>query len=807
MIKNYLKVAWRNIRRNRIYAAINVFGLALGICACIVIFLICQYEFSFDNFHKDKDRIYRIMGDLTQNSGQKLHFGKLPAGVSQTAAAELTGFHAVAGVMPYNAEISVPGEAKATKRTNNNTVIVQPQYFEIFKYQWLAGNESDALNGPFKVVLTENEASLYFGNKTADELIGRQIVYNDSLKVTVSGIIKDWNKNTDLGFTDFISAATLKSSFLKKSINTDAAWEPPYMNTWTFVKLSAGTKPAQINSEMVELVKRHGAPNTKLKLWLQAITDIHFDGDVIENPVRTADKPTLYSLIIIALFILILAVINFINLSTAQSLQRSKEVGVRKVLGSSRTSLIFQFLTETTVLVLFSVSLAVLLVKPTLNGFYSFMPPGVTFNFLSIPVIVFLTSITIVTSLLAGLYPAKVLSSYLPVQTLKGASDQKGGEKWLLRKGLIVFQFSVSLIFIISGIIMANQLRYVRQTNPGFNADAIINVDTPGDDSLSKVKVIAQEIRQLKGVSTVGLQWVPPQADNGRGRSIKFNTNEAKSTGVVQIAGDENFIPLYHIKLLAGRNIMHADSMREFVINETLSRLMGCKSPADAVGKILYWDGIKPYPVVGVVADFHTRSFHEIIAPLCLVNRPNRERTLAVKLASAGKHSDEIKASLAQIQQLWKQMYPQATFKYQFYDETLTLLYQRDQRTATLINTAITITIFISCIGLFGLALFTAEKRAKEISIRKILGASASNIAVMLSTDFVILVVIALVIASPVACYFMNRWLLGFAYHIDITLWVFILAGLAAIVISLATVSFQAIKAALANPVKSLRSE
>jgi ABC-type antimicrobial peptide transport system permease subunit len=816
MFKNYFKIAWRNIIRHKIYTAINVAGLALGICSCIVIYLVAAYEFSFDAFHPDKDRIYRVMADVTENTGgDKLHFGKLPAGVSQSGGSEITGLDAIAGVIPYNSQISVPDnnnpgkhfESRAAESPFITTAIAQPQYFTIFPYQWLAGNPSTALDAPLKVVLTESKARRYFGNQPLDEIIGKHIIYDDSLDVTVSGIIRDWNKNTDLSFTDFISSATLQTSFLKNTINTDS-WAGHLMNTWTFAKLSKGTKASQVNAQMAAMAKKYGDPHEKLSLWLQPLSEVHFDADVIENPIRTADKSTLYSLIAIALFILILAVINFINLSTAQSIQRSKEVGVRKVLGSSRTGLIFQFLAETTLLTVIAVMLAVLLVKPVLGAFHSFIPNGITFNFLEPGTTLFLVSITVVTALLAGLYPAKILSSYAPVLTLKGAGEQRGGEKWLLRKGLIIFQFSVSLIFIIGSIVIANQLNYTRQKNPGFNADAIINIDTPWGDSLSKKTVLAQEINELSGVHKVALQWVPPMASNnkGRGYSIKLHSSDVKPTAVTQIACDEDFIPLYDIKLLAGRNLMHADSIKEIVINENLSGLMGCKRPADAVGKMIYWND-KPYPVVGVVADFHARSFHEKIGPLCIVNRPDREGTIAIKLAAKGKHSNTIKTTISQIEQLWKQVYPASTFKYQFYDETLALLYEKDQQTATLAYTALAITIFISCIGLFGLALFTAEKRSKEISIRKILGASISDITVMLSKDFVKLVIISLVIASPVAWYFMNEWLQTFAYRISVSWWIFVLAGISAVLIALLTVGFQAIKAAVANPVKSLRME
>jgi hypothetical protein len=331
-------------------------------------------------------------------------------------------------------------------------------------------------------------------------------------------------------------------------------------------------------------------------------------------------------------------------------------------------------------------------------------------------------------------------------------------------------------------------------------------VPTPWSEGLSKLSVLAEKIKRMPGVSTVALQWLSPMTDNGRVMQLKFKSTDKKEIEVGQVAGNEDFIPLYQIKLLAGRNLAHADSVKEFVINETFLKYMGYKTPADAIGKILYWND-RPFPIVGVVADFHTATFHDLISPLCIINRPDREHTLAVKLASKGGHAGSIKPTLLQLEKAWKQVYPAEIFKYKFYDESLALLYEKDQQTATLTNTAMAVTIFISCIGLFGLILFTAEKRAKEISIRKILGAGVGNILMLLSKDFIMLVIIALLIASPIAWYFMNLWLQNFAYHIHIGWSVFLLAGTTAILIALATISFQAIKAAVANPVKSLRTE
>jgi hypothetical protein len=387
---------------------------------------------------------------------------------------------------------------------------------------------------------------------------------------------------------------------------------------------------------------------------------------------------------------------------------------------------------------------------------------------------------------------------------LKGAQTVR--EKWFLRKALIVFQFTISLFFIICSIVIAAQLRYTREKDLGFTANAIITLDAPRGENPVKIKILAQQVRQMQGVQNVALQWLTPMHDNPRGMKLKFKSTDEKDFWVTQVAGDEQFIPLYNIQLLAGRNLEPADSVKELVINESLLHLMGLKDPAAALNKILYWND-RPYPVTGVVADFHTKSLHDPVTPLCIINRPDREGSIAVKLATRGKQAGVFSAALTQVEKKWKQIYPAAAFNYRFFDESLALLYEKDRQTERLINTSMLITIFISCIGLFALALFIAERRAKEISIRKVLGAGITNIMILLNKDFVILVAIALLIAAPIAWYCMDQWLQNFSYRITISWWIFLLAGVVILLIALTTVSFQAIKAAIENPVKNLRSE
>jgi putative ABC transport system permease protein len=799
MFRHILRLAWRNIGRNKTYSVVNVLGLALSICSCICIYLLVSFEFSFDNWHADGSRIYRVMGEVVQSTGEKDRFIVLPPAVLHYGRGRFTGLDGFAGVIPYPAAIAVPVAGGPARQFGSGlpgtrmscSVLAEQQYFDIFHYDWLAGDPSRALEAPFTVVLTAARARQYFGPEAPEKLIGRQVIYNDSLKVTVSGIVADWEMPTDLPFTDFLSVGTIPGSVL-------GGWMRPDMTAYIFVKLSQGMAAKSIEREMAAIIRDHADARARLSLSLEPLTAMHFDSDLIENPIRTAHRPTLYGLVAIGLFILILAIINFVNLSTACYLQRTREVGLRKVLGSSKGGLLVQFLVESFLLVATAGVIAAAMVNPVLTWFHDYIPNG-----LVVPVwkmLLFMTLLVVGTTLSAGLYPAKMASAVLPVTGLRGAGGEKGGEKWFLRRGLIVFQFAISLVFIIGSIVITEQLNYTRTKDLGFTADAIVNIDIPGGDSLIRLKTLERQLKALPGVANATRQWLSPMAENARGMKVKFKGDEMQIT---QVAGDENYIPLYGIRLLAGRNLYPADSVHELVINETLSRKMGSREPTESLGKMLYWND-KPYPVVGVVADFHTQSLHDPITPLCIINRGDREWNLAVKLASKGESAGAVRGTLERIGRVWKEAYPAGVFGYHFYDESLALLYEKDRRAATLVHVSTAIAVFISCIGLFGLTLFTTQKRAREIGIRKLLGASVGRIVVLLCRDIVILVGIAFAVASPVALWLASRWLGGFAYHIEIGGGIFLMAGSSAVAIALLTVSVQTLKAARANPVEAL---
>jgi putative ABC transport system permease protein len=825
MLKNYFKIAWRNITRHKTYTVINVLGLALGICACLVIYLITSFDFSFDRFHPDKERIYRIVGEFQPASGEK-RFMNSPMDDVAGFQKQIPGFEAAAGFHLDGEEVNIPDGDRPAKKFSGRIekegtwsaaiILTGPQYFDIFHYQWLVGNAQASLSEPYKVVLSENKARKYFGNIPLEKIIGKPVIYDDSLRVSVAGIVKDWTGNTDFGFTDFISISTAPHSFLKRQIPTEDWSSLSPHRSMAFVKLAKGTTPEQINTRFDKFIKDHVKfhnTGSKLTMYLQPLSDIHFtkdfhrgdDGDNFRKPFL----PTLYALMGVALFILVIACVNFINLSTSQSIQRAKEIGVRKVLGSTKSNITSQFLSETFVVTLMATMLSIILVNPVLYLFRSYLPAGVNFQLSTPATLLFLFAIVLLTSLLSGFYPAKVMASYLPALSLKGSVVQQGTGKVNLRKALIIFQFTISLVFIIASLVIANQINFMNKADKGFNTDAIITINNWNDHE-GKMKVLAEKIKHLTGISKVIQQGNPPMGFAQNMDNFKFKPQGENIMEVSAQIGNEDFIPFYQMKLIAGRNMQHSDSLTELVINETLAKNLGFNTPQEAVGKTLFQVGYqseKPYPIVGVVADFHEGSFQEAIRPAVIENVVERKFSVAIKLAAGEKNTGAVKTVISNIETEWKKIFPEAPFQYSLLNESISWLYGQEEKTAWLMNVATIITIFISCMGIFGLGMFTAQRRTKEIGIRKVLGANVTDITALLSKDFLKLVIVAIVIASPIAWYFMNQWLLDYSYRTNISWWVFALAGLSAIIISLLTVSFQSIKAAIANPVKSLRTE
>jgi len=791
MLKSYFLIAWRNITRNKIFSLINVLGLTLGICACLVIFPIIHYELGFDNFHPDGKYIYRVIAHIQQGNEKNTQASVPP-------------------ILPLAARKEVPGcETMAAYHFfTDSTIITEPAYFNIFKYDWVAGDPPSTSSRPFSVVLSEASARMHFGSAIPARVMGKELIFRDSLRVTVTGIVKDWEGNTDFPYNGFISLSTVPVSFLKEGIVLDkwSQGDMPY-TSGAFIKLKKDAAPASIAARLTTFFIQHVhfLPDQKVSFGLQPLSDVHLNQKVWDGFPK-GHIETQYILAGIAVFILLLGVINFINLSTALSIRRAKEVGIRKVLGSSRKALTIQFLTETGILTLFSLLLAVLLVSPVIHLFHTMIPARLHIQVFSPGMLLFLMVIAVTTTLLSGLYPARVLASWLPVLCLKSNGAPTGSEKWWLRKGLIVFQFTISLIFIISTMIISRQINYMRSEGLGFSTDAIITLDTKRDDTTRRVKVLAEKLVQVPGVRMIARQSFSPITDFHTMLPIQYKGRQVVNiSSALQIA-DKNFIPLYKIKILAGENLRPSDTLRDLVINEAMVRAMGLTSPHEAVGQFLSL-GDRQLPIIGVVADYHEYSYHYNILPVSMADLPLAEPSIAIKLATGGKSIDQFQKTIARIEKEWKSIYPELPFSYSFLDDAIQRMYEKEKETAFLLSSAMIITIFISCMGLFGLSMFTARQRTKEVGIRKVLGASAASIGLLLSRNVMTLVMLAAIIASPIAWYVTQIWLRDFAYRAHINPWIFVIAGLSALTIALLTISWQTIRTALINPAETLRTE
>lgn len=817
MIKNYLTVAFRSLWKNKIFSLINILGLAIGISASLVIYLLVNYHFTFDKFEKDGNRIYRVVsnfsfsGEIYRNSGVT---NPLAAAVRK----EVTGLDAIVPFRTWDndAKISITGLGKKEPtifKHEHDFVFADSNYFNLIPYKWLAGSPVTSLRNPYQIVLTESKSKLYFPGLDPGQIIGKEMNINDTVTATVAGIVKDQKENTDFTFKTFVSYATLEHTSLKPGDweqwnNTNGAQQ-------LFVKLAAGIKPLHIEQQIGRIYKENNKkdPNDHSTAWLtlQPLSNLHFNSDYGGYSLPLANRPTLYSLLAVAAFLLILGCINFINLTTAQAGQRSKEIGIRKTLGSSKKQLITQFLSETFLLTVSATLLSVALTPLILKAFSGFIPEGLHFNLSEQPgLIAFLLLLILVVTVLSGFYPALVLSGYKPILVLKQQGNVHGGKTgrvWL-RKSLTVSQFVIAQVFIMATLLVSKQIHYSLSKDMGFKKDAIIYTNTNYYDTVRNHKYIfIDKLRAIPGIAMISLCTNPPSSNNTWSSTMKYKDGKKEiETDVQQKYGDTNFIKLYHLKLLAGRNIDQTDTVTGFLINETYSRILGFQQPEQAIGKNFEWSN-KQVPIVGVVSDFIQRSLHEPVKPLVIASWSEVSRNISIALQPKSAGVDSWKASIAGIEKAWKEVYPEEDFEYHFFDEEIAKYYTAEQNMSKLLNWATALAVLISCLGLLGLVIYTTTQRTKEIGVRKVLGASVARIVSMISKDFIILLLIAFVIAAPFAWFGMNKWLQNFAFRTQISWWIFLLSGCSMIVIALLTLGFQTIKAAIANPVKSLRSE
>jgi ABC-type antimicrobial peptide transport system permease subunit len=803
MLQNYLKVTLRNLLKNKGYFSINLLGLALGTVCALLIFVMVRYEHSFDKFHAKADKIYRVITHGKDQEGKE----SLESGSHYSLVGALrTNFAEVKSTIVRNdgfeVQINVKDDLKGTeqKYIEENTGFVEPEFFEIFDFEIIQGEGKSALKNPNNALISETIAKKYFGNEAP---IGKTIRRDGQTDFKVVGIFKDFPSNTDLPFKIMFSYATISQIEGKESLET---WGGLWSQLETYMLLPKELTQSQVEARFPAFGKKYLDENTlkRRRYGLQPLSDIHFNSQTNNFANRTASIENLWALGLVAIFLIITACINFINLATAQAVKRSKEVGIRKVLGSSRLALVYQFFGETLIITLLAIVIASAsaeLLLPFLNQLMglkiekSFLWNGET--------ALFLVCLLFVITLLSGFYPALVLSGFKPVLAIKNSitSNHAGGLN--LRRGLVVLQFAISQILIIATIIATQQMDFFRSKDLGFNKDAILTVGLPKNDP-ARFETLKSELERLSEIEKVSLSFAPPSAGFNWTSGFRYTPHGDTDYAANMKMADTDYLNLYGLTLVAGRNFNRSDTLNEIVVNEALTQKLGFKTPQEALGQIIMMGrrNQSSREIVGVVKDFHVFSLHQSIMPVVIGSNRGAYNIAGIKL-----NMSNVKETLPKIEKIWTSVFPEYVYEYDFLDKQLGEFYLGEERQANLFKIFALIAIFIGCIGLYGLVSFMVTQKTKEIGVRKVLGASVNQIVFIFTKEFAKLLLIAFIIASPLVYYVMQGWLENFSYRIELGISVFLIAILVSALIATLTVGYKSFKAATVNPVKSLRTE
>ena len=802
MFRNYLKIAYRNIVRHKTYSVINVAGLAVGFAAFLLIFLVVRYQQSFDQFHVHKKQLFRLIR-IARNAAHEGYRMGVPFPVAPGLRSSLPQLANAGAIVPddfVQVIIRDDGNGGAKRfREEHGIFFAEPQFFDMFSFPLVAGEYRNSLKIPNNVLLTQRLGDKYFGHW--QKATGKMLRM-DGITVRVCGILKDMPANTDFPIKAVLSYATHQSyADLKKFMND---WGYIEEDNYCFVQLNESESPVQFKRQLKQYSDKYIKPfDPGYFLSVQPLNEMHFDARYGTFDGRVFSNNLILMLSTIGIFLLVVACVNFINLSTAQAVNRAREVGVRKVLGSNRSQLILQFLGEAAFVSCFALLIALavaLLVIPAVNNLLDIhLAVSALYNS---GMVLFLVSTLAAVILLAGFYPAFLLSGFNPARVLKGTfSGQQGGIS--LRRSLVVFQFFTAQALIMVTMVMASQMSYVNTADMGFNKEAILTAQLPQDSaSLASQAVLRDELMHIPGIEKVSFGTGAPV---GGRWFIDLRTpghvGKAPNMIIAYKISDTGFFNLFHLQFIAGRPYYDSDTSREFVVTENVTRNLGYSDPQRAIGKRIIVNGLNR-PIVGVVKDFHTASLRFSMVPVVMTTDKRAYGMASVKLNLA-----QAKPALAAMEKLWGKYYPDFAFTNSFLDQDIAAYYRQETQLSKLYQLFAAVAIFISCLGLYGLVTFMAVQRKKEIGVRKVLGAPVSSILILLSREFTLLIGIAFLIAAPVAWYFMHNWLKQYAYRINLGPGLFVMTIIGSIMIAWATVGYTALKAAMANPVNSLRSE
>jgi putative ABC transport system permease protein len=806
MFRNYLKIAGRTLWKNRTYASINVVGLALGMGGALLIFALVRYHFATDTHHKNYNRIYRITSKYLTPDGDFYTPG-IPMPMGKAIRTDYPGMKQVAMIETWDQPmVAVPttkGPDKKFREATITGVFVEPAYFRIFDYSWLAGGPTELIQ-PNTLVLSEKVARTYFGTTTG--VIGKLLKLNGRINARVVGVFRDYLDNTDLKFDVISSYATLPEVTGRP---LDESFGNTSSSSQCFVLLNDRFTSADWDRQMSAFVKKYKPEGIKdTRYPIQPLREIHFATDY-----GGVGKSLLLSLFIIGIFLIVTASINFVNLATAQALTRAREVGVRKVMGSTQGQLFGQFMGETALITLTATALAIGLFQVGLGLVEQYLHGVFRFTFYFDPLVIgWLALLVLGVILLSGVYPALVLSGFQPVVALAGriTTRQVGGmaaRGFTMRRGLVVAQFAISQMLIIGMVVVASQLRFVREKDLGFRRQAILTIELPSVAKQDAVKLNTLRNLALAIPAVEKFSYSmsgAPQSGFVSQTTIKYDTRaENEKFEPHQKLIDAHYLDLYGIKLVAGRNLYPSDTTREALINETMVHKLGLNHPAQILGKIIHMYGNSRHlEIVGVVRDFNQEPLRTVIDPLVMTTDAALYHAANLQL-----HTGNFQQVISQIEKHYNALYPDAYFSTQFVDEQIEHSYQEEQTMGELINFFAGVAVLIGCLGLYGLVLFMAAQKTKEIGVRKVLGASVGSILWLFGREFARLIAVAFVLAAPLGWWVMNGWLQGFAYRITLGPGIFGIAIGITVLVAALTVSIQSIKAALMNPVKSLRSE
>ena len=808
MIKNFFKTAIRSITKHKGFSFINIAGLTFGLTACILISVFVWDEHQYDKFLPKGEQVYRVYDEYTNNEGTQQLAVSSPM-FATSLQQDFPEVEQTARVL-MTAEYNILCEAGKNKLYESRGYFVDSTFFNVFPLTFKYGSGSHALDDPSSIVLSDEMAQRFFGDENP---VGKQMLM-DKQPVQVKGVfVKNPKFHLQFSYVRSVSSIGFPAERMQSW-----GWHQFY----TYVKLKKGTDVAALERKYQKYVSEKSKPfrndaASKDVPFFQSLKDIHlYSSNFKFDAAQRGNITYVNALTIIAIFILLIACFNFVNLATAKSLQRAKEVGVRKAIGADKKQLIFQFIGETVFLTFISIIISVALSMLFLPWLNSFTNKNISFDLFVNPVVIFLfLALTLIVGVIAGFYPALVLSNFNPVKVLKGTvtGDEQPGKIPWLRHGLVVVQFTLSVLLIISAIVVFKQVDYLHNKNLGFNKEQIMFFPMRGDNMFRNADAFKNELTRVRGVSSVSIGYgFPGDAVAGDEIIVPRNGQQVPQSAT-QLMVDFDYIKTLGLQIVAGRDFskaMGTDKDHAWIINETAVKTLGFGSPQKALGQKLYWhpwgaanpDSLKVGQVIGVVKDFNYKSLYDKVETTVLQIFPDAAWKVAVKMQTA-----DIENTINGVRNAWNKFTPEFPIEYKFLDENFDVMYKSEDKLKSLLAIFTSIAIFVGCLGLFGLAAYSAERRRKEVGIRKVLGASTQGVVLLLSKNFIKLVAISLLIASPVAWYFMNKWLQDFAYRINISWWMFAMAAILALSIAIVTVSFQAIRAAIANPVKSLRME